>query len=304
MSFKQVVIWGHKFFNNNCHTHAYEHLSYRKTFESLGYKVLWLDDSDSTDGIDFSNSLFVTIGGADKMMPIRGDCNYIVHNPDPQKYLSVADRVLVNQVYTIDVLERDVEKIYDPFYFQKRGNNGVQFSTLYHPWCSDILPDEIEYKSASEMRSERQKLVNFVGTVYPPGWGTNIPELTQLQNHLGSKYSVPLNIVRAAGKEHIKAIRESLIAPAIQGADHLNKQFAVSRPYKIASYGRLPCTNCKHVYEILEGHAGYSTTVAEAVDTAYVTEEEMTDNKYHQMLRLVSERFTYKSQVEMLLKCL
>lgn len=302
--FRQVVIWGHKFFNNHCHTHAYEHLSYKKTFESMGYSVLWLDDSDDVSSLDFRDSLFVTIGGADSLIPIRQDCRYIIHNPNPQKYASISDRVLVNQIFTVDVLDRDVEKIYEPFYFQKRGNNGIEFSTLYHPWCSDILPHEIEFVSSQHMRSKRKNIVNFVGTVYPAGWGTNIPVLMDLKQHAMKKYGAELNVVRAAGLEHIQSIRESLVAPAIQGLDHAKKQFAVSRPYKIASYGRLPCTNCKHVYDILEGHAGYSESVSEAFDITYESEEKMTDLKYHQMLRMVSEKFTYKSQVEILLKCL
>lgn len=303
MTFKQVVIWGHKFFDNNCHTHAYEHLSYKKTFEMLGYKVLWLDDNDDFENINFENSLFVTIGGADNKIPIRNDCKYIIHNPDNKKYLNIANNILVNQIYTTDVLERNVEKIYEPFYFQNRGNNGIEFSTLYHPWCSDILPHEIEYISANQMREARKNLVNFVGTIYPNGWGTNIPVLLEMQQHLAFKFNIPLHVIRATGIDHIKAIKESFIAPAIQGKDHAEKQFAVSRPYKIASYGRIPCTNCKHVYEILEGHAGYSESVAEAIDATYEIEQNINDQKYHQMLSYISEKFTYKSQVDILLNC-
>lgn len=303
MNFSKVVIWGHKFVNDNCHTHSYEHLSYEKTFKSMGFEVLWLDDNDATDSVNFENSLFVTIGGADSRIPIRKDCKYIIHNPDEQKYLPIAENVLVNQIFTTDVLERDVEKIYDPFFFQDRGNNGIAFKTLYHPWCSDLLPHELEYCSSQEMRSRRKNVVNFIGTIYPQGWGTNIGVLTSVSNHV-RKYGAELMILRASGKDHINAVRESLVALAVQGEDHAKKRFAVSRPYKISSYGRIPCTNCKHVYEILEGHPGYSEDVTEAVDKTLEIEEKLSDERYHQLIKLISDKFTYKSQVQILLDCL
>src|SRR5438067_1726131 len=74
----KVIIWGYKL---HSHTHSYIHYGYDKAFRHLGFETYWLDDSDKTDHIDFAGSLFFTMGAdANRNMPLRDDCYYILHN--------------------------------------------------------------------------------------------------------------------------------------------------------------------------------------------------------------------------------
>src|SRR5690242_2068942 len=74
---KQVVIWGHKL---HSHTHSYIHEGFYRGFLHLGYKTVWLDDTDDLSGIDFTQTLFITEGQVEKNLPVRNDCFYILHN--------------------------------------------------------------------------------------------------------------------------------------------------------------------------------------------------------------------------------
>jgi hypothetical protein len=58
------------------------------------------------------------------------------------------------------------------------------------------------------------------------------------------------------------------------------------------------------VYEVLGGFAGFSENVAEAVDKTVELEETMSTEKYHEMVKMVTEKFSYKRQVEIMLDLL
>ena len=301
-NFRKVIIYGHKLNSLESHTHAFEHHLYWKTFRIMGYETLWVDEYDDLSGLDLSNCLFVTIGGASNRIPLRKDCKYIVHNPEDRKYDEVIDNVLVNQIYSKEIKSREVEVLYEPFYFERKNSSG--YKTLYHPWCSDVDPTEVKHFSTSEILQNRQKVVNFVGTVYPPGEWSNIKELQDLDKACSIKYASPLRISKAVGQAHIDLMRSSFIAPAVQGRKSCELQLGVSRPYKIASYGRVPCTNSRHVFEVLEGFAGYSSSIEEAVERTVALEESMTDLQYKQMVNLVTSKYSYRNQVEVMLSLL
>jgi hypothetical protein len=267
----------------------------------MGHHVTWIDEHDDVSSIDFSDSLFFTEGGGSRRIPVRSDCKYIVHNPLPGVFDSIKDNVLVDQIYSRDVLARDVEVVYEPFYFEKNNSDG--FKTLYHPWCSDVDPTEVEHFTKNETLSRRKREVTFVGTVYPPGEWSNINELTELAKAC-ERYSSPLRVAKAVGRDHMNLMRDSWIAPAVQGQKSADLQLAVSRPYKISSYGRVPCTNSSHVYEVLEGFAGYAANIAEAVDKTVSLEESMSDNDYRRMVELVTGKFSYRNQVEVMISLL
>ena len=64
---KQFVAWGHKM---HSHTHSYIHGAFIKAFQHLGYKTLWLDDSDDVSRIDFEGTLFLTEAQVNGKIPI------------------------------------------------------------------------------------------------------------------------------------------------------------------------------------------------------------------------------------------
>jgi len=81
--FKRVVIWGHKPITK--HTHSYIHGAFCKSFKHLGYDTHWLDVSDNIEGIDFSNTLFLTEGQVDSGIPLIKDSYYVLHNTPSQR---------------------------------------------------------------------------------------------------------------------------------------------------------------------------------------------------------------------------
>ena len=140
MDIKQVVIWGHKL---HTHTHSYIHNAFFKTFTHLGYKTVWLDNTDKITNVDFSRSLFLTEGQVDNNIPIREDCYYIIHNSDMDKYRTIPkDNILVIQVFSKDVIKRNEPKI-DEFIYYNQSKNNENHSVLYMPWATDLLPEEI-----------------------------------------------------------------------------------------------------------------------------------------------------------------
>ena len=152
-TFKQVCLWGHKL---NSHTHSFIHYAFERAFRLLGFKTLWLDNSDKIDPYDFSETLFITEGQVDQRIPIRRDCWYVIHNCDQIKYLAVQDRVVGLQVFTRDVDGRCNRSIGSfrktkPYHYVETGNN---WSLVYQPWATDLMPDEIDL-AWSRARGER-----------------------------------------------------------------------------------------------------------------------------------------------------
>ena len=158
---KQVVIWGHKL---HSHTHSYIHNAFFIAFKHLGYKTIWLDENDNISNIDFSNTLFLTEGSTDTNIPIRNDCYYVLHNCECNKYnILEKKRVLIIQVFTTDVFfGRTIEKIDDFIYYTPIINN--QYSILYMPWATDLLPEQIQNNiDEYDIKIKPKFVLNFVG---------------------------------------------------------------------------------------------------------------------------------------------
>ena len=80
----KIVIWGHPL---HSHTHSYVHQGYYDGFKSLGHEVYCFHDDDYPEDFDFTNTLFIGEGFADKKIPINDSSTYfIMYLPDPRKY--------------------------------------------------------------------------------------------------------------------------------------------------------------------------------------------------------------------------
>jgi hypothetical protein len=133
---KQVVLWGHKL---HSHTHSYIHNAFVIAFKHLGYTTLWLDNRDDISKIDFTNTLFITEGQVDGNIPILSNCYYILHNCNMDKYSSLPiDNYIILQVYTNDVINKHKSTEID-----KSTLTYYKDNTLYMPWATDLLPEEI-----------------------------------------------------------------------------------------------------------------------------------------------------------------
>src|SRR5271155_462320 len=124
-SYEKVVIWGHKL---HTHTHSYIHQGFYDAFKRLGCQTYWFDNDDDVSTFDFANALFLTEGSVDNKIPLRSDCQYLLHNITTTKYQPYQ---FVNfQVYTDDVLTKSgLSKIEPCIYYDINGK------CVYMPWA-------------------------------------------------------------------------------------------------------------------------------------------------------------------------
>jgi hypothetical protein len=246
--FEQVVIWGHKL---HTHTHSYIHYGFFKAFQHLGYKTLWLDNSDDLSKIDFKATLFITEHQVDQKMPLRDDCYYFVHCSSDKKYdhLKKIKHFIDLDVYKNSHQQSPTLQEIEPFIF-------YDFEKMYFliPWATDLLPEEIDqYKPLSLETYLHKRAIYWVGTI-GGGIGGNDSELRPFmhacqQGQIRFIHSDPWSSPLDADK-NIALIQNSFLAPAICGKLQLEKDYIPCRIFKNISYGHIGLTNSKVVYEL------------------------------------------------------
>lgn len=154
--FRQVVLWGNKPYS---YIHSHIQRGFSKAFNYLGYKILWLDNNDDIGSIDFSNSLFIIEGHSDQKVPLRGDCYYVIHNCDENKYKEfiAQGKCLILQLYTQEVLKKEVEKLQEGIYWQHT------IKTLYMSCENGLLANEIETTRVKFLEQSKNMMGLFVG---------------------------------------------------------------------------------------------------------------------------------------------
>jgi hypothetical protein len=256
----------------------------------MGWETYWLDNSDDISAFDFSNSLFLTEGQVDGNIPIRSDCKYILHNCDTTKY---GDNFITLQVYTTDVLTRNVEKIEDCIYFQS------EIKTLYQPWATDYLPNEIE--NLTSLNFSKNRIVNWVGSVWEGGGYGNLNEIKILKESL-KKYDIDFKEIRTPYQENKIHINSSYISPAIQGAWQVEKNYIPCRIFKNISYGEFGITNSQGVYDLLEQQIIFDNDINILIDKAITHRELITLSQINSQINLVRNKHTYINRINNILK--
>ena len=240
MKSRKVVIWGHSL---HSHTHSYIHYAFYRAFNHLGHETYWFD-SIADVNLDLSGALFIVEGQVDGNIPLLKDCKYLLHNCNLEKYQDANVDFKVLQVYSNDVLDRDVEKIHECEYYQP------SIKTLYQPWATDLLPHEFEkYPLITNFSGKNN--INWVGSVMG-GLHGNINELRDYANVAavnGASFQVHNN---AEPAQAIQLIRDSYMAPALQGAWQVENGYVPCRIFKNISYGHLGATNSETVYKLYD----------------------------------------------------
>ncbi|MDR3550952.1 MAG: hypothetical protein P4L31_06070 [Candidatus Babeliales bacterium] len=293
LPFKKVIIWGHKL---HSHTHSYIHFSFHKTFKHLGYDTLWLDKNDDTSCIDFSNSLFITEGQVDQNIPLREDCRYILHNCNPAKYKKLFDQNLciILQVYSHDCLKRKETKIDDCMHIN------IEQKTIYMPWATDLLPDEIDEMKKQLPSQKRQKAVYWIGTV---GGGVhgNQDQLDPFAKACRENHVKFQHITHAEQAENIDLICKSYMAPAIQGKWQCDNGYVPCRIFKNISYGQMGITNSKTIYDLFKGKIVYNEDTHQLFYDAKKRLKNMDINEMYDLMDFVKTKHTYINRIESLL---
>lgn len=276
----QIIIWGYPL---NTHTHSYVHYGWYKTFSKLGYRTLWLDDTNYDNTIDYTNTLFITEGYADKNIPLHSSNIYCVHVAiNPSKYLNVGARFIdlrynvlsINDCnYKYNLSEKNLEKISDVTYYERESSDRdlhpkyqnitpLKYEAIYIAWATDLLPDEINLEDRF-IEPEIPYVSYFIGTI----GGGNAKEVNKFANSCNSKgikfiHNNPWNRPMTFEEAKIK-VQKSYICPDIRGSGDPSKLrlgetgtchkyigYIPCRLFKNISYGKLGLTNCRRLKDL------------------------------------------------------
>lgn len=294
--FEKVVIWGHKL---HSHTHSYIHNGFFIAFKKLGYPTYWFDDKDETGDFDFAKTLFITEGQADKNIPIRTDCKYMLHNCMDSKYRTLEENAYIFfQVFTDSIFSvPNLVKIDTCMYYDLEGR------CLYMPWATDILPDEIDAIKKSMKSVKTSNQVYWVGTIGDGIFG-NINQLIPFIKACQENNILFVQKNNLTLSDHIKAIGSSIIAPAIVGKWQEEQGYIPCRIFKNISYGKMGVTNSWHVYELFEKKIIYNPDTYQLFYDAKKKTEVMTLDELFDLMDLVKRKHTFINRVELLLEFL
>lgn len=284
---KQVVLWGHKL---HSHTHSYIHAAYVKAFTHLGYRTLWLDNTDNVSNIDFAGSLFITEGQVDNNIPKRADCYYILHNVDQGKYASIPKQNKFGlQVYTDDVI-----KCHNGIPIKENLLYYYASDCLFMPWGTDLLPNEIDenIRKVKNNEIETTRQVVFVGSNVEP-WD----KIRYFCNNNRIEYK---GFASVSFEDNIKLIQESILAPAVQNTWQLENSYIPCRIFKNISYGKMGMTNNPTVLRMFQGKILYSSDIDTLMQMGLDFENSDPEEKKETLIELmeyVRDNHTYIDRI-------
>ncbi len=292
---KKVILWGHKL---HSHTHSYIHWGFKRAFEQLGYETLWLDDHDNTTQLDFSNSLFITAGSVDHNIPIQDDCYYVIHNCDQTKYrhLLANNHAIILQVYTNDCIERKEPSLSHCFHYD------FSQPIIYMPWATDLLPHEIEENKKKIAHIQKNKTATFIGTISAGAPFDNNKEIGAFKKACGERgitFKQEGSCNRSM-EDNIRCVQEALLAPALQGWWQCRQGYIPCRIFKNISYGAMPITNSKIVYELFDKKIIYHPDSYQLGLEAIKHLQIWSLEDQYDLMDLVKEKHTYLNRIESL----
>jgi hypothetical protein len=289
---KQIVLWGHKL---HSHTHSYIHNAFFIAFQHLGYKTLWLDNNDDISKIEFSNTLFITEGQVDSNIPILSTAYYVLHNCNMNKYLTLKEEnYIILQVYTNDVINKhhaiEIDKSTLTYY---------KDNTLYMPWATDLLPEEID-KNIEKVKNKEFKIenmVSFIGSMTIP-W-LYVKQFCDINNIKFECYGG--NSKNISVDDNISLTQKSILAPAIQDDWQSQNGYIPCRIFKNISYGKMGITNNITVYELYNKEIIFDNNIYQALLNGLLFEKLSDDikiKKIIELMELTRDKHTYLNRIE------
>jgi len=297
-NFDRVIIWGH---SPHSHTHAYIHAAFYKAFQYLGYETHWVNDNSSVADIPLKNSLFITVGGHDRKIPIRTDCLYMLHNCDNPKYKTLRShhKCITFQVYTHDALSRDVKQLHDCPYILY----DLHDTTLYMPWATDLLPHEIDAIKAQLPSINKNNAACFIGTIWPGHQG-NQEEIRSFERACNNA-QIPFCSKGGFGsgiadQTHQDAIMHANLAPAIQGKWQCEHGYIPCRIFKNISYGQMGITNNETVYKLFDKKIIYNPDAYQLLFDSL--ESQISQEQMRDLMDFVRDNHTYLNRIDDMLR--
>jgi hypothetical protein len=289
--FRKCIVWGLRHSNDSF---RYIHRGYFNVFDSLGFDVLWLDDSLENQQFVGPNDFVFTSNRAERNLPIIKDTYYCFHNSS----LSFVDQVpkshkIILQVYTDGCMSHS-KKIDSVTYYDPR------LHTLYQPWGTDLMPWEFR----TPVFSSWSPFVFWAGSIWnnPENQG-NTSEIHSLKEALANNKLLFKHISMAPDWLNLHFIRWSRIAPTIAGHWQAQHNYLPCRMWKNISYGQLGITNVSKFCEILDNNVVYSDNILDLVDKSL----SLSKSKYMHLIKKQQQyikHHTYLQRALMVLKTL
>jgi len=294
--FEKVVIWGHKL---HSHTHSYIHNAFYKGFKHLGYETYWFDNQEDVHDFDFAKSLFITEGQVDEKIPLREDCQYILHNCSDVKYQLLKPESYISlQVFSDAVLsEPDLIQVEPCIYYDLVGR------LVYMPWATDLLPHEISAIQANLAHQQIEKTVYWVGTIGEGLFG-NLAQVNPFKKACQENGINFTQVTQISDEKGQELIRKSYMAPTIVGEWQAKVGYIPCRIFKNISYGKMGVTNSARVHELFEGKLVYNPDTYQLFYDAKKRMETLSTNELYDLVELVKTKHTYLNRIETLLNFL
>lgn len=325
---QKIIIWGYPL---NSHTHSYIHGAWYKTFKHLGYDTYWFHDDNYPIGFDYSNSLFITEGYADKNIPIVKSSTYFVHICiNPQKYLENECRLIdirfnVNQIndcnYSYNFDKKESVKIDEVSYYNKFTSDSILsdkfrkgiggYEALYLSWATDLLPEEFNY---DDRFISRERKIYHIGSIAE----SNIIEIRNFSKAVqenGIEFIHRNPWTNPCTWEEVKVLtQKSYIAPDLRGsalrsevngkvdtgANHKLIGYIPCRIFKNISYGQIGATNSKSVKELFGELVIYND---DEYNLFYDADRKRSDVDYIlEQMKFVQKNHTYVNRVNTIMK--
>jgi hypothetical protein len=328
MNTQKVIIWGYPL---NSHTHSYIHGAWYKTFKYLGYDTYWFHDDNYPKEFDYSNSLFITEGYAEKNIPLVESSTYFVHICiNPKKYIEKGCRLIdirfnVNQIndcnysYTFD--KKNSIKIDEVSFYNKSADdsvlsdkfkNGINgYEALYLSWATDLLPEEFNYE---DRFISRERKIYHIGSISE----SNINEIQRFGKAMQENDIEFIHInpwINPVTWEEVKfftqksyvavdlrgsAMRSEINGKVDTGANHKLIGYIPCRIFKNISYGQIGATNSKAVKDLFGDLVIYND---DEYQLFYDADDRKEDNNYIlEQMKFVQNNHTYINRVNSIMK--
>src|SRR6266568_497835 len=244
------VIWGAK---RPYNTFGHIHEAFLRALMHLGKDVRWLEHDENISGIDFSNTLFLSMNCVIQGMPRRRDCFYIVHNVQGDPSQSYFDGLtllnygihITTTRYSPNVVEIGPESFFDR----------TSVATLNLRWGTDLFPHEIEANKPKKAFNDASRVCTFIGSIddmkqpYLQGFSRAVQENGyDWQTYGGHGGGRQVSI-----EEHIRIVKDSYMSPAMQGRDQVEQGYISCRLFKNISYGQMGLTCAPYANELFHG---------------------------------------------------
>ena len=289
----KFVIWGAK---RPYNTFGHIHEAFLRALLHMGKQAVWLENGDDLTGLDFENTLFLSMNTVIGGMPQRQDCVYVIHNifgDRNQPYFDGLKMLGTGVHITPNVYSKNVEVLGKDIYFEPDERS------LQMRWGTDLLPHEIEANKPRKVFNEESTDINYIGTVDPQKQGP-INDFTRACQENGIRFNTygGFNCTEHPGiQEHVELIRRSYMAPAFQGLDQVRTGYISCRLFKNISAGQYGVTHSKYANELFGNKLIYHEDGYRLFHEARERLASIRIEELHALMDDVKENHTYLNKI-------